>query len=246
VNALKQPLRFLWAAYGYHFNSGQSDEAQVIDRLVEQVGAPHNFCEFGFHIKEFNTTRLAKRWPGLLIDGNPRTNRMARRFLPARVEVKDLFLTVETMQVIKDHFAKTGLGVLSVDVDGNDYWFLEQLLPLDPAVIVVEYNPSMLARRISVPYDPAFDRNDKHPTGWYHGASLAAMSALCERHGYDLVAISRLGINAFYVKAATRPASLPKLDPVKDFRESVLRNQRSGTNSAQQYERIKDMPFVEV
>lgn len=76
--------------------------------------------------------------------------------------------------------------MLSVDVDGNDYWFLKALLPARPAVVVVEYNASFGLNPVTVPYEPAFDRMAKHDSGWYHGASITALTKLCKTHGYKM------------------------------------------------------------
>jgi hypothetical protein len=135
------------------------------------------------------------------------------------------------------------LGVLSIDVDGNDYWFLRELLAARPHVIAIEYNASLGAAPLTVPYDPEFERHAKHPSGWYHGASLAAMAKLCQGHDFKLVAIARAGGNAFFVRASN---SLPALDPSTAYRENMLRNRLSGTTAAQQWSRIQHMPFVEV
>lgn len=163
---------------------GQSDEAKIISDLTESVDAPKTFIEFGFHPIEFNCASLAKSsdWRGLLIDGSARQVSDARSILPKRVEIAEAFLTLNNLDFIKSKFQT--LGVLSIDVDGNDYWFLETLIDIKPSVICVEYNASFGLEPISVPYDADFDRHQKHPSGWYHGASLSALAKLCAAHGY--------------------------------------------------------------
>jgi hypothetical protein len=136
--------------------------------------------------------------------------------------------------------------VLSIDVDGNDYWFLDALLPLQPKLIVVEYNASFGLRPITIPYDPAFDRHQKHGSGWYHGASLTALCSLTERHEYALVAVSDAGGNAFFMKRDQSIPSFPPLDAHAAYRESRLRNQWSGTTAAQQWAMIEHMAYVQV
>lgn len=216
----------------------QSNEAAILVQLSQ--GIPTTFVEFGFLPSEFNCSGLAG-FSGLLIDCDATSVNVAKVALPRRIRAVKSFLTRDNLDLVRKAFP--ALGVLSVDVDGNDYWFLEALLPVRPHVIVVEYNASFGLRSVTVPYDPAFDRHAKHPSGWYHGASLVALTGLCERHGMKLVAVSDAGTNAFFVRS-DRPE--PRLSGESAYRENALRNQWSKSTAPQQWERIKDMPFESV
>lgn len=233
------PLR-----YYYHLlkarigGAPQSDESVILARLA--VDCPRTFLEFGFHPTEYNCIGL-KEFDGLLVDGDPSTVRLAKAVLPKRIEARQSFITLDNVKALGAHFPK--LGVLSVDVDGNDYWFLKELLPARPAVVSVEYNASFGLNPITVPYDPSFDRTAKHDSGWYHGASITALTNLCKSHGYKLVSISAAGGNLFFL---SQEATAPELDPVQAYRESTLRNRWSGTTAKQQWERVKHLPLVDV
>jgi hypothetical protein len=216
---------------------GQSDEAQIISELAR--AAPRTFVEFGFHPAEFNCAMLARdpAWRGLLIDGNSQIVADARALLPERIEVIQAFLTLENLDLVASKFPE--IGVLSIDVDGNDYWFLEKLIAAGPSVICVEYNASLGLEPITVPYDPEFDRNKKHPQGWYHGASLTALAGLCARFGYGLAAISQAGGNAFFTTTGG-------LDPAAAWKPSSFRDRYSGLDQPAQWKAIRDMPYVRV
>ena len=218
-------------------STGQSNESRILFDLVKD--APRSFIEFGFHPIEFNCASLARNtgWRGLLIDGSRRQVEDARAILPSRINVVESFLTLDNLDLIRSKFSQ--LGVLSIDVDGNDYWFLKGLIDIYPTVICVEYNASFGLEPVSVPYDPMFDRHEKHPSGWYHGASLTALAKLCASNGYGLAAISDAGANAFFTRTG-------KLDPVTSWRPNVLRDQWSGKNAQQQFLTIRGMPLVEV
>jgi len=110
-------------------------------------------------------------------------------------------------------------------------------------VIAVEYNASLGLEPLTVPYDAAFERHAKHPSGWYHGASITAVTSLCTQHGFKLVAVAEAGSNVFFVH---QNSPLPALDPITAYRESTLRNKWSGTTAAEQWARIKNMPFVRI
>ena len=124
-------------------------------------------------------------------------------------------------------------------MDGNDYWFLEKLIDAEPEVICVEYNSSFGLEPITVPYEATFDRHLKHPRGWYHGASLSAMSKLCAARGYGLAAVSKAGANAFFIRAGS-------LDPKSAWKPNALRERYSGIGQKQQWEAVRNMPFESV
>jgi hypothetical protein len=228
-----------------HVARSQSNEDEILARLVEQVDAPRSFLEFGFSPSELNCAALLHTCRGLLVDGDKANVEAACRVMPGRVKSMQLFLDLDNIHVLGDRYRPGELGVLSVDVDGNDYWFLEALLPrLAPAIVAVEYNASFGLRPIAVPYDPAFDRHEKHPSGWYHGASLEALTRLCARHGYRLVEIAAGGNNAFYVRREHE--ELPTLATSEAYREEDLRNEWSGTTAAEQWETVKHLSYVTV
>ncbi|WP_035675120.1 hypothetical protein [Bradyrhizobium liaoningense] len=232
-------LRRLYYRFKSARAAGQSDESQIIAALTRDLVAPRTFVEFGFHPAEFNCAQLARdpAWRGLLIDGNAQQVADAKALFPDRIQVVEAFLTRENLDFIKSAFA--GIGVLSIDVDGNDYWFLKDLIDTRPVVICVEYNSSLGPDPITVPYDPSFDRHDKHRSGWYHGASLSALAKLASEYGYGLAAISEAGGNAFFTRSGA-------LDPQKAWKPNRLRQQFSRTTQAKQWETIRHLPFVTV
>ena len=127
-------------------------------------------------------------------------------------------------RLLKSEFPR--IGVLSIDVDGNDYWFLKRLIDAEPEVLCVEYNATLGLAPITVPYDPAFDRMKKHPSGWYHGASLSALCKLAGRYGYGIAAVSEAGANVFFTRDG-------RLDPSAVWRPNRLRDEWSGQVSLQ-------------
>lgn len=196
------PLLFVWGWLKKWFvqPKSQNDEAEILDELVKKYPIPATFVEFGFSAWEFNCAGLLKGFDGLLIDGDSRAVRYARIVLPRNVRCESQWLDLGHLDIIRDFARQRPLGILSVDVDGNDYWLLQALLDLGPALVIVEYNPSFGLRPVSVPYDAAFSRFSKHESGLYYGASLAAMNHLCERRGYKLVALSSPRVNAFFIR----------------------------------------------
>jgi hypothetical protein len=176
-------------------------------------------------------------WRGLLLDGNQQLVADARAIWPARISMEHKFLTPNNLDVIRRKFEK--VGILSIDVDGNDYWFLEALIDLEPSLISVEYNSTLGLEPITVPYDPEFDRHKKHELGWYHGASITAVAKLCARHGYGLSAGSDGSCNAFFTRFGN-------LKPEQVWKPKTLREKLSGVPPEKQWDRIKHLPFISV
>lgn len=235
-----------------HFGESQSDESDRIDALLARLQVSQTFCEFGFHFSEFNCSRLVNRgWQGLLIDGNAATVAVTRKILASDNRMKAVtrcaFLTRENVRsILEEYFQGSPIGVLSVDVDGNDYWLLQECLPLAPALIVAEYNASFGTRRITTPYDARFVRHEKHASGWYHGASITAIAALCAAHGYALVDVSSGGQNLFLVRNDLLGSAVPALDPHRAYKENALRNKWSRSTAAHQWSVISHLPFHNV
>jgi hypothetical protein len=79
----------------------------------------------------------------------------------------------------------------------------------------------------------------KHPRGWYHGASLAALAKLCASSGYGLAAVSEAGANAFFTRSG-------RLDPATAWAPNRFRENFSGITHDRQWQSVKDMPFERV
>lgn len=121
-----------------------------------------------------------------------------------------MFVTTEN---INDLFRGNGvdgdIGLLSIDINGNDYWVWEAIKDVSPRIVMVEYNARFGSHRaVTVPYDPAFGRAKAHHSRIYYGASLAALVLLGSRKGYEFVGCNSTGNDAFWGCAEVRPSSL--------------------------------------
>lgn len=93
------------------------------------------------------------------------------------------------------------IGILSIDVDGNDYWIWEAIDCISPRIVICEYNALFgKNEKVSVPYKPDFVWTKEHFSNLYWGASLAALEYLSEKKGYVFVGVNKAGNNAFFVK----------------------------------------------
>jgi hypothetical protein len=74
-------------------------------------------------------------WQGLSVDGSGKQVAHAEAPLPNAVKVVQRFPTLDNLDFINTTFPK--IGVLPIDVDGNDYWFLESLIGVETTIICV-------------------------------------------------------------------------------------------------------------
>ncbi len=190
----------------------QNGEDGVLQYLLSRLEIKNKyFVEFGTQdYRESNTRFLAQKdlWAGTIIDaGEEHLEYLYKRsFLGFDRDITALkaFITRDNINDLLDR-AKVpdDLGLLSVDIDGNDYWVLEAITQgrLKPAILVTEYN-SLFGSQLclSVPYDPAFERFKAHASGLYWGASLPALARLATAWGYALVHCESRGANAFFVR----------------------------------------------
>lgn len=220
----------------------QMAEASILNRLIGRYSPPKLFVEFGFSGWEYNCAELTD-WEGLLLDGDPYNARVAQAILPERIRSEQLWITLESLSCVPKFVAGRELGILSIDVDGNDYWFLRKLIPLRPAIISVEYNSIFGLRPLTVPYEEDFDRRKKHPDWVYFGASLSALYLLAEENDYSLVEVTPNGVNAFFVRNDILREGDTVLTPKEAFREKVV---PEASRIAYQWSNVEGMPFVDV
>src|SRR5262249_45012672 len=123
------------------------------------------------------------------------------------------FVTRENIdQLLVDHGFAGDLGLLSIDIDGNDYWVWEAIRSARPAIVVIEYNYRFgKERAVTIPYDPSFVRSRAGTGILYFGASLKALCLLGRRKGYCFVGCNSHGVNAFFVREDLRPPGLKEL-----------------------------------
>ena len=195
-NADRSPLARLEDAEFKVFS--QYGEDGILQYLIRETGIEREeqiFVEFGVQdYLESNTRFLLQgdHWRGLIIDGSREYMEGVRR--------SDLYwrndLTAVDAWIDRDNINdliggagfKGDIGILSVDIDGNDYWIWEKIDVVNPVIVVAEWNSVFGPKHaVSIPYDRAFDRATAHYSCLYWGASMRAFESLADRKGYALV-----------------------------------------------------------
>jgi len=179
----------------------QNGEDGILQWIFDCVGETSRyFVEIGAADGSENCTRnLAEHgWSGVWIEGSPELATQARALPVAqRIKVVDAFITTSNaVTLLSDAGVPTQFDLLSLDIDGNDYWVMERLLgAFRPRVIVAEYNGANRFDWAS----PYLDVRD-WDRSWNFGSSLSRQVSLMEHFGYRLVGCDGVGVNSFFVR----------------------------------------------
>lgn len=209
---------------------------------------------------------LNHQWDALLVDGSRENVDAGLRFLATRSTSRILpprfihaWVTRDNVDsLLAEHGFSGEIDVLSIDLDGIDYWVWRSVSEVHPRIVVIEFNPFWLAdASVTVPYAPDFTaqwvplpKTDPRTgkvavgasAGAYAGASLPAMVKAGAALGYRLVGTNALGSNAFFVRNGLAEDVLPERDAADCFpasgswRDYLLRGQQA----------LAGMPWVAV
>ena len=187
----------------------QWGEDGIIQYLINRIEIPNKiFVEFGVeNYTEENTRFLLQNnnWAGLVIDGSKKNIEYIKNdpiYWRYNLKAHEAFITKENINELITQNGITGdIGLLSIDIDGNDFWVWRAIECVSPCIVVCEYNSHFGdTLTISVPYDDSFVRSKKHYSNIYYGASIAALELLGKEKGYSLVSSNNAGNNLFFVR----------------------------------------------
>jgi len=204
---------------------------------------------------ECNTANLIINhgWNGLLIDGNRTLVRQGQRFYRQHPNTHiypptfiHSWITRDNVNsVIKTHGFDGDIDLLSIDMDGVDYWIWDAIQVVSPRVVVVEYQDIIGPdRSLTIPYEEHFNAK-KYPTTRgmpnFCGASLPAFVKLAKTKGYRLVGCNHYGFNAFFVKNPLGEHQIPRVEVHECFKHpKVLWGMQK------RFPSVRDFPWVEV
>ena len=213
----------------------QNEEDGIIHAIFDTVGeGSRRFVEIGAGTNGGNSGFLASEcgWSGMMLEASSRrTDRLKMRFGPMGVACLTDWAACENINdLILENGCEGEIDLLSIDIDGNDYWIWEAITACSPRLVIIEYN-SLFGpdRAVVVPYDPEFDRHRFAEAAegghYYFGASLQALNQLAEQKGYRLVATEPRGVNAFFLRNDVGQ-EIPACDPSSTYRMLVKYGRR--------------------
>ena len=191
--------------YGFTAFS-QADEDGILEEIFRRIGTTNRqFFEFGCGdgVENNSTYLIFTGWKGLWMDGNPDfANTIGKGFKSyidsGALRMKSAFITCENINdLIREAAIPEEVDMMSIDIDGNDYWIWKAITGIRPRVVVIEYNAIFRPpHKVVQTYNPTHQWASNN----YFGASLDALTALGDSKGYDLVGCCFAGTNAFFVR----------------------------------------------
>jgi len=178
---------------GFSENEEDSITIQILNRIGLKKGF---FIEFGVGNGLENNTiiLLAAGWNGTWFGGQKLAFDTSNS---KKLTFKKVWITRENILKLYSSLNYEA-DLISLDVDGNDFYLAEDLLKnkIKPKVFIVEYNskfPPEIDFKINYNPDHNWNRDD------YYGASLKTFNTLFTNFGYRLVSCNLSGGNAFFV-----------------------------------------------
>jgi len=198
---------------------------------------------------------MKDNWRGFVIDGSERNiSRLVKSYYYWKYDLQAICAFVD-QDNIEDLLDQSGfdhdLGILSIDLDGVDFFILSSIARFKPRILICEFNPLFgPTRKVTVPYDKEFQRFKHHYSGQYWGASLSAINDIAVGLGYGLIGTNSAGHNAFFVRDDLIGPPFHRIDPERAFNFPTYRDSRDAQGnlnfidiSARQ-ELIKGMPVL--
>jgi hypothetical protein len=257
-NALKNNISSLGEVEFQVFS--QRGEDGILQYIISKIDIPNKvFVEFGVETYTESNTRfllINNNWSGLVIDGDKKNVEFIKKdFIYWKYDITayQSFISKDNINgLIRKFSSLEDIGILSIDIDGNDYWVWEAIDSVKPRIVVCEYNSIFgPSEKISIPYSESFQRTAAHYSNLYFGASLSALCYLAEKKGYDFIGVGEAGVNAFFVrKDLSSPFKKYKIGD--GFRPSANRDSRDRKGKLtflpheKRLSEIKDMTVVDV
>ena len=186
----------------------QCGDDGIIQYLIRNLEIENDyFIEFGvgdFTESNCRFLMMNNNWSGLVMDSSFQFNKRLKKqnwYWMYDLEAKTEYITKDNINYLISSTGEKNIGILHIDIDGNDYHILKELNLeiINPSIIIAEYNSLFgFKRAITVPYRSDFNRSKAHYSNLYFGASLRALDYILKKRGYTLVGTNSTGNNAYF------------------------------------------------
>jgi hypothetical protein len=223
------------SSYEFSVFSQWGDDG-IIDYLINNLDIKNkSFIEFGVQdYTECNTKFLLmnKNWRGLIIDESQDfIDKIKKSDLYWRYDLTAIrsFITKKNINnIFKENNFIGPIGILSIDIDGNDYWIWDSINCIDPDIVIIEYNSRLgLEKAVTIPYKEDFERRKFHYSNIYYGASLKALINLGKRKNYIFIGCNSAGNNAYFIKSSVQNSKIKEITIEQGFVHSKFRESRN-------------------
>jgi len=148
-------------------------------------------------------------WNALLFDGDGENIDKGRRFYKTHADTFSLpprfvhaWVTRSNINTLISNNNVSGeIDLLSIDIDGVDYWIWDAITCINPRVVVTEVQFVWgCEKSVTVPYSDDFKTKYENGFGIYSGASIKAFVKLAKSKNYRLIGFEKYGFNAFFMR----------------------------------------------
>ncbi|HVU57454.1 MAG TPA: hypothetical protein VHD83_20465 [Puia sp.] len=180
----------------------------IIQWLINKVDMPNKtFVEFGVQDYTESNTRFLlvnNQWEGLVMDGSEKYMNFVKNDRISNhhhIHAKNVFITRENInQLLSNLPFDKPLDILSIDIDGNDYYIWKEVNVVNPILVISEYNAIFGLNPWTIPYKADFVRPYDNPTMIFYGTSLQSLCDLAEEKGYYFIGCNSAGNNAYFLR----------------------------------------------
>lgn len=206
----------------------------IIQYLINKLDIKDKtFIEFGVeNYRESNTRFLLENnnWSGFVMDGSPKNIEQIETssfYWRHDLMAKSAFITADNINELILNAGFTGnIGILHVDIDGNDYYVWKAIDVVTPSIAIIEYNSVFgKERAITIPYDPNFQRTKAHYSNLYAGSSLLSLIDLSKEKGYSFIGSNSAGNNAYFIRKEL-VGEIKEISIDEGYEESKFRESR--------------------
>lgn len=226
----------------------------IIQWLVQNLNIPNKtFIEFG--VEDFGESNsrflmMNDNWSGFVMDGselNIKILKSSYYYWKYDLACKAVFITKDNINnLIEEQKFQKEVGLLHIDIDGNDYHIWKEIDVIEPIIVIVEFNGIFgKDRPLSVIYDENFIRSNAHYSNLLFGSSIKSLYDLALEKGYSFIGCNSGGNNAYFVRNdklndVVRPVTLDQGYIESKYRESRDKNNNlSFLNKAKGRELLK-------
>lgn len=184
----------------------QFGEDGILKRVFEIIGTTNRYClEFGGYdgLAMSNTARLLRQenWHGAFIEADSQAFAKLQANYVDYPEVRAIqaFVNPDNIEALLEQLgAPKTFDLLSIDIDGNDYWVWQAITHWRPRVVIAESNGAYPPpEKWVMQYNPAHSWQGDD----YYGASAQSLTELARTKGYELICCEEQGSNLIFVRS---------------------------------------------
>ncbi|MDP1801071.1 MAG: hypothetical protein Q8L81_06960 [Bacteroidota bacterium] len=206
----------------------------IIQYIINKIQISNDFfVEFGVeNYTEANTRFLLvnNNWSGLVMDGSGSNIEQIKKdsvYWQHELNAKHAFITAENInEILNTENVPDKIGLLHIDIDGNDYWIWKNINRVKADIVIVEYNSLFGPERaITIPYKKDFFRTTAHFSNLYYGCSISSLCDLAKEKGYSFVGCNSAGNNAYFI-LNEKLGNIKALTPAEGYVRSKFKESR--------------------